>query len=126
MVTVLRRKKYERIIYSRPVVLLLIILLVVLSRAVIGVYEKAQSTEENLVEAEIELEKLDERGDLLEARLESLGTEKGVEAEIREKFNVVRDGENVIMLLEPEEIDSNIGKETKKSFWERIKSLFRR
>ncbi len=124
MVTVLRKKKYERMLYSRPTVFLLIVLTIILSRAVISVYEKAQSTQENLEIAQVELDKLVDRGELLEDNLSSLATPKGVEAEIRDKFNVVKEGESVIMIIEPEEMEGGRKNKNTKSLWERIKSMF--
>ncbi len=126
MITILQKKRYERALYSRPTIFLLIILIIFLGKAVLNVYEKAQNTNENLELAEVELDTLEARKSLLEDKISTLGTPKGVEAEIRDKFNVVKEGESVIMIVEGEPNGNKDSGWAEKSFWERIKSLFGR
>jgi len=124
MSSILKKKRYERMLYSRPMAVFLIVLIFFLSRAVIGVYEKAQSTSENMEVAHEELITLQERGDLLEDKLSTLGTPKGVEAEIRDKFNVIKEGESVIMLIDSDVEEVGDSESTKRSFWQKIKGIF--
>jgi cell division protein FtsB len=126
MVTILQKKRYQRMIYSRITILVLILLVFFLGKAVLNVYEKAQRTKENLNIATTELENLESRGDLLEERIESFKTEKGIEEEIRDKFNVIKEGEHVIMIVDEELTDEDMKNENSGSLWQRIKFLFKR
>lgn len=126
MITILQKKRYERALYSKPTIFLLIILVIFLGKAVLNVYEKAQNTKENLELAQVELDVLKARGTLLEDKISVLGTPKGIEAEIRDKFNVVKEGESVIVIVEGELNGNEHNGVEGKSFWERIKSLFKR
>ena len=90
-----------------------------------SVYEKAQGTNENLEMAQDELNTLKSRGDLLEDKISSLGTPKGIETEIRDKFSVVKEGEEVIVIIKEEFDIKEQNNKKGKSFWEVIKGLFR-
>lgn len=56
--------------------------------------------------AKMEARKID-----LEKEIESLKTERGIESEIRSKFNVAKDGEKVIVVIPEEEMASSTPKE---------------
>ena len=126
MVTILQKKRHKRALYSRPTILLLIILSIFLGKAVLNIYEKARSTRENLDLAQEELDSLKNRGELLDDKINSLVTPKGVEAEIRDKFNVVKEGENVVIIVnEPLNSEGTEG-ERDNSIWKRIWGFFNR
>ena len=59
-------------------------------------------------EAEANLEVLRERKAEIEERVDYLGSERGMEAEMRRNFDVAQPGEQVVIILDPEEEGSNI------------------
>ena len=55
-----------------------------------------------------ELENLKLRAALLENKVEHLKNERGIEGELRSRFDVVKDGEQVVIILDdPKEEDSD-------------------
>lgn len=66
-------------------------------------YEMAVDMRERRVEAEQEAAALEARKDALEAKVEYLSNERGIEAEMRRQFDVTKDGEQVVVIVEPEE-----------------------
>ena len=75
---------------------------------------------DNLSKTAASLEGLQARDKMLSAEIERLKTETGVEQEIREKFNLVKEGEEVIVVVDKDtEADSSSGV-TEISFWQRV------
>jgi cell division protein FtsB len=95
------RKKIRRILYSKWVFAALVIALVVLARAALGVYGKYNDSKENLRVASDDLNSLESRQSTLQSEIGKLSTERGMEEEIRDTFQVAKDGEQVAIIVEP-------------------------
>lgn len=80
--------------------LLMLIILAVLIRATYHSFRKRTLSEEEHTRYQDEYEYLLEKKRSLEANIERLKTERGREEEYRERFNVVREGESVIRIIE--------------------------
>lgn len=52
-------------------------------------------------EAQMKLEALQERKAAIEGKVEYLGSERGIEAEMRRNFDVAQPGERVVIILDP-------------------------
>lgn len=115
-----REKRFvKKVIYSKITLVILAILLLVVVRGVWGVYNDAKITEENEFIAQQELQELEERKQRIGAEIEELNSASGVEKEIRNKFSVVKEGEEMIMILD--EKNPNHGSDLEKdSFWSKI------
>ena len=120
--------KFKTFIFSKTAFVLSLVLLVIVARAAWSVNNKARDTRDNLALVEAELAELHERGEYLEGEISYLQTEEGVEAEIRDKFNVVRDGEEVIVIVnENKETDTPKSvEEEKQTLFQKIGKLFKR
>lgn len=117
---------YKKFIFSKTAFVLSLIALIIVARATWSVSSKARSTKANLAEAESELVELAEREKRLEEDITYLKTEQGIEAEIRDKYNVARAGENVIVLVDSEESETKeIEIEEKVGFFKRIGRIFK-
>ncbi len=117
------RRKTERLIYSKWTAAVLIVLFAWGIKATWGVYQKEQLTKENLVKAQRELETLTQRQQALSAKIDQLKSPEGVEEEIRNKFGLVKEGEQVAVI-----VDSNTDSEpvaapatSTPSWWENVK-----
>lgn len=72
----------------------------------------------------VRLNELEQRDRELELKIKKLSTESGLEEEIRSKFNVAKDSENIVIIVREE--DSGTTTEvTKPSLWSKFKGLFR-
>lgn len=71
-----------------------------------NVYERyliARDVAERRVSLEAEIKKMEERKDSLEEEVKYISSERGVEAEMRRQFDIARDGEQVVIILDKEE-----------------------
>ena len=93
-------KKYRKIIFSTATLILLAILLLFLFKALWSAYNKEKLSSENLEKQRKELVRLNDRKKNLEQSVEYLKTDKGIEAEIRSKFRVAREGESLVVILD--------------------------
>ena len=103
------------------VIAFLIILAVLLSGSTWRVYQKEQKAGTELDAAVMKKEELENRQEKLSANLAALGTERGMEAEYRERFPVAKNGEEVIVLVDPKAPPEDTGTVPHKSLWGKIK-----
>jgi cell division protein FtsB len=97
------RSKFRRVVYSKPVILVLLAILILLLEASWGMYEKsvdASDRRDKTLSTEAQYKKRDAE---LSNDINRLSTERGIEEEIRTRYMVAKDGENVIIVRTPEE-----------------------
>ena len=94
------KRKIRSILYSRPVVGVIVLLTVLLSFSVYNRYSVAKDMEMKLEAKRRELLGLQERAHLIESRVEYLTEERGVEEELRNRFDAIREGEQIVILLD--------------------------
>jgi len=87
-------------------------------------YQKEKDTRLRRIEQKEILDELKGRETALQEEIDRLSTQKGIEAEIRGKFEVGKEGEEMIIIVDnPEEEDQkNTGLE--KTFWQKIFDWF--
>ncbi len=94
------KRRRWKFLYS-PLLLLAILALVVLTgRGAWNIYQKARETGVNKRDVEARVRQLEERGSFLSREIDRLSTEVGVEREIRQRFNVKKSGEEVVIIVE--------------------------
>ncbi|MEK7182340.1 MAG: hypothetical protein AAB334_00680 [Patescibacteria group bacterium] len=121
----IKKKKYYKILYSRIILLILIILTVIFAKGAWNVYKKERITDENLINAERELASIKEREYFLNTQIGTAGTQKGIEKELRIKFDIVKESEKVIIIVDKEKNTEKNNIESKISFWNWIKDIFK-
>jgi cell division protein FtsB len=94
-----KKKTYKKFIYSPLTLLILFLFLLVILRAVWGVYKKQEISAQYLEKEQEQLASIEARHKELAASVDYLKTDKGIEAEIRSKFRVVREGESVAVII---------------------------
>src|SRR3989344_5632296 len=95
-----RKRRFENIMRSKPVLALLIILAFFFAWGMIDFMDKMVITAENRKIAENKVRELEEDKEKLSANIAKLKTESGIEETIREKFGLVKPGEDVIIIVE--------------------------
>jgi cell division protein FtsB len=126
-----RKARKRPFIYSGISIFVLVGIIFFFGFQVFDLREKRDLSEVKRAEAQAELERIKAEAADLRRRNEELGTPDGRERAIRERFNVVKEGEGVIhiieedrplgagiMMLEPPVLEE-------KSFFERIMHFFR-
>lgn len=112
-----RKKKIRKILYSPIILVVLGIVFILLSSGVWGVYTKAQLSAQNLEREKLEFEKLAIRQKNLASSIDYLKTEQGVENEIRTKFRAIKEGEQVVVIVDNQVATTSETATTSRSFW---------
>lgn len=101
MATFQQRKDPLRLMWRRILAVVLLVLIAIALRGVWGVYKKAQDSRELKVEAEATLSDLKSREKELRADIANLKSDRGVEAELRERYDLAKEGESVVVIVDP-------------------------
>lgn len=118
------KRKLKKILYSKPILAILVIIVIWFSFAVRSMYKKESDTRLKRIEQKEILEELKTREWSLSEEIERLSTEYGIEQEVRSKFEVGKEGEEMIIVVDNfEEKDLNI-KDIKKIFWQKVFDWF--
>lgn len=117
------KRLIKRIIYSKVTIFIVAVLLFLVSRGTWKAYGDAKMTKENSDLAVQELNELKGRESVIENQIAELSTLEGREKEIRSKFQVAKEGEKMIMIVDskPDYPDTK----PDKGFFEKLKSLFK-
>ena len=119
MLNLKEKRIVSKIIYSKITLGILIVLLLIVARGVWRVYGEAKMTEKNEYTAQQELKELEERKKRIGMEIDKLNSVSGIEKEIRNKFSVVKEGEEMVMILD--EKNTNYKEDLKKdTFWSKI------
>ena len=112
--------------YSWITVFILFVIFIFLANGVWNVYKKQRITKDNLDSVTTDLEKLKKRESKLSTEINWLKTEGGTESEIRDKYGLVKPGEEVIVIVDKKDDDKNNATElTEKSFWQKIMDMLK-
>jgi cell division protein FtsB len=96
------RSKMRRIVYAKPTILVLALLTLITARSAFGMYQKSKEAIAKRDKATAELQALKSRQEELDQDIARLGSERGQEEEILDRFMVAKEGENVIIVADPE------------------------
>ena len=88
------KRALRKLLFGKIGVIVLLIIFILFAKGTWSVYKKADFAKENKNRAAQELEALYEREGMLEVELERLQTQRGIEEEVRHRFDVGREGEH--------------------------------
>jgi cell division protein FtsB len=97
-----QKRKIRAVLGSR---ITQVIILVITAWVLLSVYERfliAREMSERREAVEQEIEALTNRKNNLEAEVKYLSNERGIEAEMRRQFDIAREGEQVVIIVEDE------------------------
>lgn len=94
--------------YSKFSVALLVIATVAVGVSAYERYTVEREMAERRNEREAELRELQLRAEALGAKVEELQNERGLEAEIRSRFDVAKEGEQVVIILRDEATEATM------------------
>jgi len=98
-----KKRTFKRRLYSKLVLIVLLIIFIFVLRGAWDIYKKATSSQEKLRVAQETHVTLETKKASIEEQIARLETETGIEEEIRSKFDVVRDGEHIIVIVDAEQ-----------------------
>lgn len=122
-----KKRTARRIVRSRIVIGILAVAVIFLGNATWNAYQgysKAKEKEEHVVR---QLEALTERKEGIEKDLNRLQTQRGVEAELRQRYNVGKEGEEVVVVVSEKnnlETEESNERGFVATLWHAITSIF--
>lgn len=120
-----QKRQVKRILYSRTTLVVLGVIIVLLINSVWGVYKKRAISKENLNKAQASLDTLLAREETLSNEIDRLKSTAGVEEEIREKFGLVKPGEEVIIVVDAESKLTDENMVENRNFWQKMIEWFK-
>ena len=120
MIEFQERRRLKKVLYSKPVLVLLIIIIILFLNGVWQVYKKQMIAKENLIQTASVFDQLKAREKMLTAGVERLKTESGIEEEIREKYGLVKPGEEVIKVVDQTDSTSSEDIQPDIGFWQKV------
>lgn len=94
---------WKKFFYSPASIGIAIVMFGLIVRGGFNIHEKALLAQDRLDQTQAELVNLEHQKQSLSASIEKLSTPAGVEAELREKYHGVREGESVAVIIDPNE-----------------------
>jgi len=114
------KRRLKNFLYSKVTLVILLILIAVAVNAVWGIYKKQHMAKVNLAKTAVVYAGLQAREKMLSSEIERLKTEEGKEEEIREKYGLVKPGEDVIVIVDKDDATSSDQDSTDISFWQKV------
>ena len=118
-----QKRKVRGVIYHKVTLVILAILVLIMAHSTWVVYQKKRTSEEMKNVSMQNTAELKQRNDDLTAKIERLDTESGVEDEIRSKFSVVKDKENMVVVVDDQNPEVSTTSE-KVGFWTSLEEFF--
>lgn len=120
-----KRRQFKKKLYSKFVIILLILIIILLARGTWGVFQKSRQSKNKLEISQDRIIELNKRQEAIISKIEILKSDSGVEEEIRTKYDVAREGEHVIVIVQEDEELPEPKKETGlKGLWRKMTSIF--
>jgi cell division protein FtsB len=98
-----KKKKIKSFIYSKLVLIFILFVLFIFAKATMDFYQKAEESKNRKQKAENELNELQNRKINLENKLNRINSPTGIEEELRERFDLVKEGEQIILINDNKE-----------------------
>ena len=123
-----KRNKSLWYFYSKIFIFILSIMVIFLGNASWNAYQKYKIAKKNRDDSVMELNKLKEREEKLKKDIELLNTRSGVEALLRKRFNVAKEGEGVIVIIDEQSDEKEVSEDSSKasSLWNVLKNIFKK
>lgn len=123
MLDIQQKRKFRNVIYHKYTILALFALMLVFLHSTWRVYQKKSESLVMKESSNSRLNSLEQREREIDSKIDKLATPAGVEEEIRSKFSVAKDRENMVIIVHEEA--TTVEKTTQgKSFWGKFKDLF--
>jgi cell division protein FtsB len=123
------KRKIRRVVYSKFFIVGIFLVTFLIGRSVFERYTMEREMAEKLENRIEERELLHARAAALESKVKHLRNERGIEEELRTRFDVAREGEQVVIIIDDPEkkeqksfvSDEEIAESSNTSFFEMLK-----
>ncbi|MEI6296042.1 MAG: septum formation initiator family protein [bacterium] len=118
------RNSWKRFFYSDIVAIVLLVILFFIARNVFDVYTKDTTAQKKLELAQLNLSALNDKKLALKDNVDKLKTDRGVEEELRRRFQVSKEGEQVLVIVDKnegkKEVEVEVPKTWLQDFWDKF------
>lgn len=115
---------FRKVILSIPFLVFLFIIFILFSISTTRVYLQSKKIFNDKTLKEKQLKREEEKNRELSQKIAEIQTEEGIEKQLREKFQIKKEGEEVVVLVNPK-INNNEEEESGKNFISRfVKWIF--
>ncbi len=118
-----QKRKVRSVLYHPIMLTALLVIVVFFLHSTWVVYGKKRESEAMAKASAAHVEELQARDADMKAKIERLGTETGLEEEIRSKFSVVKGGENMVIVVDGQNGSSGSATSTD-SWWRKLLHFF--
>ncbi|MEI6490377.1 MAG: hypothetical protein WCO16_01290 [bacterium] len=118
------KKKNRKRLYSIWSLLALLVVIVLFGKGVVSAYEKEKSTKGELNRLAAEKVDIERRYNNISKENETLNTNDGIESAIRQKFDVAKKGEGVIVIVDKTVEVPEVKKGFMRKVWDSVKGVF--
>ncbi len=125
MIDFQQKRKIKKVFYSRFILASLFILVFFVGLQVYNIFEKQRLSKDSLLSVYEEYEGLVKRERMLISEIERLKTKDGIEEEIRNKFDVARPGEHVVVVVDSGSNSSGVDLEKNTGWLESFLNWFK-
>ena len=119
-----QKKKISKVKNSIWLGAIVLFLTFILLSSVLELYQKKRQVLKLGDESRLELERLTEKSSEVSLKSALLDTPRGIEQMIREKYNIRKEGEQVVVIMDQEVKDEGI-KVVKKDIWHSVKTFMK-
>ena len=121
------KRSWQKWVYSKPALLILLILLVLSAKGTWSILGKEKESAANLKRAKAQLAELNSTNSALSQELAGLETTEGVENEIRSKYDVAKNGEQVLVVVDKDSSSASSTEASEnKNWWQKFLNLFKK
>ncbi len=125
MLDIQQKRKVRSFLYNKVSLAILAVIALFFMHSTWSVYQKMQSSKAFREAALDRVEELRARDRDLKDKIDRLDTDAGIEEEIRSKFSVAKDNEAMVIVVSEEEGEA-YSTSSEASFWDRVKSYFKK
>ena len=112
-----QRKMFRSLMYSKLAIFLLLVVFLFFIFSIIGVYGKNRKATGKNNEVESELNELRKKKDYFESEIDRLNTNAGAEEELRDKFQIAKPGERVLIIVDDDKDGKGESSQEKSPNW---------
>ncbi|MEX0930050.1 MAG: hypothetical protein WDZ79_00055 [Candidatus Paceibacterota bacterium] len=122
------KRLFKRIIYSKLALIILILLTALMFKAAWGAYQKMSQSGERAAAAREEKQELLNEQEILSENLQHLETRRGMEEELRKKYSLTKEGEEMVVIVDPEVAGGEVDERDRSvlgEIWDAVVGFFR-